>query len=188
VAVWFFDFCELSCNQLEFIVSHAYLLSQEMFLEKITSEFEQFKDRLTQEMLNLKTRAFFRHNKALETVINACTLINGRKHENACRDFIEITPIRTIEYVLKINNEQQLSILLKLEFANPQMEEIPQTFIVLNAEVPIGMRNKKFFYMKLLFPKAIAYSDRVKKHSPWITAGQIPFRILILFRSGSFLR
>lgn len=138
-------------------------LSQQMFLEQIIDEFDEFKDRLTQEILNLKTRASFRNNRALETVINACTLLNGRNRETACRDFIEITPVKVIEYVPKMDKGHKLSIIIKVEFANPQMEELSQTFNVLSVAVPIGIRNEKYFYLKLITPKLIAYSDKVNK-------------------------
>ena len=78
------------------------VISNREFVNTIINEFEDFKLRITNEILNLKTRASFEHNKALETVINSCIILNGPSFEPACRDFIELTTVRVSEYTPKL--------------------------------------------------------------------------------------
>lgn len=144
------------CNSIDKI-------SNQVFLGKIYDEFVNYRENLNQEISNLRTRVALRNANLLQSVINSCMALNSAKYEDACRDFFELTNIEVVQYSPQIDKNKVLSLVLEVKFRNPVFEKLSRTLDTLTCPVPIGRKEGKYYYLRLLTPKQIAYSSLVNR-------------------------
>lgn len=95
------------------------VISNEIFISRIQEQFEEFRAKINEEIINLRSVGSYRNTKAINSIIRMCVLQNGTKFQKACNDYYEIFGVKTRQYIPKTDELNHLSLTLEIHYANP---------------------------------------------------------------------